>query len=377
MEEFKEIKTIINDVRSRIDTHLKFKEEYNKQLALDFSLFQFFSVGENKISQVLAYFLDEKQNHGQGNIFLKEFVKLYCDEELNFTKSLNICEKRITENRRIDIYIELENLTIGIENKIWSDDQPNQLQDYANFLNKKSQGNYILFYLNPYGLEPSLKSINDKLKEDLIKQKKLKIISYKHDIINLLNNWLVLCEADNVTHFLKEFKKFLEIKFLGKNTLNMSKELRNIIYANEREVLQLVNEYKQIENEVLNKLNIVGKELDKIYLELEYDVEISKYGPFNWERFRVYKFSVSKSRNKIWIQFSKDEIHFLSNYYLQEGTDTIFNEILSELNINRHTILNHNLSTAELVSIFLSQVKIAIESFRIYDERMISHKAIN
>lgn len=370
MEELKEIKNILNIVKSRIDAHIKFKEEYDKQLAFDFSLFQFFSIGENKISQVLAYFLDEKQNHGQGNIFLKEFVKAFYNKEIDLNKSINICEKTITEKRRIDIYIELKDLTIGIENKIWADDQPNQLNDYATFLDQKSKGNYLLLYLNPYGLEPSSKSITKKLKESLIEQEKFKIISYKHDIINLINKWLVICEADNVSHFLKEFKKFLEIKFLGKNTLNMSKELRTIIYTNEREVQQLVNEYKQIENEVLSKLNIIGKELDIINPEIENGIEIHKSGLFNWSGARVYKYSLSKNGNKIWVQFVKEEIHLYSNYYLQEGTDIIFKEILTDLNINNNIIINYNQTKSELINIFLNQIKIAKESFRIYDERM-------
>jgi uncharacterized protein YlbG (UPF0298 family) len=370
MEELKEIKNIINVVKSRIDAHLKFKEEYNKQLALDFSLFQFFSIGENKISQVLAYFLDEKQNHGQGNIFLKEFVKTFYDKELDISNSLNICEKVITKNRRIDIYIEVNGLTIAIENKIWADDQTNQIRDYANFLENRSKGNYLLLYLNPYGLEPSSKSIDDSYRNTLIEQQKLKIISYKHDIINLINNWLVICEADNVSHFLKEFKKYLEIKFLGKNTLNMSKELRSIIYENEREVQELVNEYKQIENEIINTLNNIGKELGKINTELPLGVTLTKSGLFNWEGARVYKFSVSKNGNKIWIQFVKENIRLYSHYYLQEGTDMIFKEILAELNINNYVSLNYKLPKSELINIFLNQVKIAIQSFDVYDSRM-------
>ena len=59
MKDSTEIKDILNTVKSRIDAHIKFKKEYDKQLAFDFSLFQFFKIGENKISQVLAYFLDE------------------------------------------------------------------------------------------------------------------------------------------------------------------------------------------------------------------------------------------------------------------------------------------------------------------------------
>tara|TARA_R110001592_G_scaffold21_1_gene166 strand:+ start:3187 stop:4308 length:1122 start_codon:yes stop_codon:yes gene_type:complete len=369
MNEFKEIENLINIVKSRIDAHIKFKKEYDKQLAFDFSLFQFFTIGENKISQVLAYFLDENQNHGQGNIFLKEFVRTFYDEKIEVKQLENICEKTITENRRIDIYIKLKGLTIGIENKIWADDQNNQLKDYSTYLEKQSKGKYLLLYLNPYGLEPKSKSIKEKLKESLIKEKKLKIISYKDDIISLINNWLVICEADNVSHFLKEFKKYLEIKFLGKNTLNMSNELRILINENEREVQQLVNEYKGIENEILSKLNSVGKDLDKSQPNLSFGVEISKSGLFNWNGSRVYKYSISKSGNKIWVQFVKEEIHLYLNYYLEKGTDSVFKEILTELNFNPNTEIDFNQNKSELVNIFLNHVKVANESFRIYDER--------
>ncbi len=368
-KEILEIENLLNVVKSRIDAHLKFKKEYDKQLAFDFNLFQFFSVGENKISQVLAYFLDVHQNHGQGSVFLNEFIKTFYGEEIKITQIENVCEKVITKKRRIDIYIKLKDLTIAIENKIWADDQNNQLKDYSQFLEQNSQGNYLLLYLNPYGLEPTNKSIDDKLKESLVKQNKLKVIGYKQDVIPLINNWLVNCEADNVSYFLKEFKKYLEIKFLGKNTLKMSKELRDIIYKNEREVQKLVNEYKEIENEVLTKLNTVGKELDKITPIVDTDIEISKSGLFNWEGARVYKYSVSKNENKIWVQFVKSEIHLYSNYYLQEGTDLIINDILNELGINKQKEVDHKLNKKELVDIFLKQVKIANDCLKRYDEQ--------
>jgi hypothetical protein len=369
MKEFKEIENLINIVKSRIDAHIKFKKEYDKQLAFDFSLFQFFTMGENKISQVLAYFLDENQNHGQGNIFLKEFVRTFYDEEIEVKQLENICEKIITENRRIDIYIKLKGLTIAIENKIWADDQNNQLKDYSTYLEQQSKGKYLLLYLNPYGLEPKSKSIKEKLKDSLKEQKKLKIISYKDDVISLINNWLVICEADNVSHFLKEFKKYLEIKFLGKNTLNMSNELRILINENEREVQQLVNEYKGIENDILSKLNSVGKELDKNEIDLDFGVEITKSGLFNYEGSRVYKYSISKSGNKVWVQFVKEEIHLYLNYYLQEGTDSAFRDILTELNFSTSIEINYNQNKSELVNTFLKHVRIVNESFRIYDER--------
>jgi hypothetical protein len=375
MKEFKEIENLLNIVKSQIDTHLRFKKEYDKQFALDFSLFQFFTVGENKISQILAYFLDVNQNHGQGNAFLEEFVKTLCEKDIEIEQLEIICEKTIDDNRRIDIYIKLKDLTIAIENKIWADDQNNQLSDYSNFLEENSQGNYLLFYLSPYGLEPKTKSIKENDKERLIEENKLKIISYQDDIINLINNWLLICAADNVSLFLKEFKKYLEIKFLGQNTLNMSKELRAIIQKNEREVQQLVDEYKSIENEIISKLKTVGKELDKSQpnlTNLNFGIEIRKIGPFNYNGLSVYKYSISKNGNKVWIQFVKKGMHLFSNYYLEEGTDLIFEDILTKLNINNNVPINHNQNKSELVNVFLSQVKVANESFRIYEERMSS-----
>lgn len=368
--EFKEIESILNIVKSRIDAHYKFKKEYNRQLALDFSLFQFFSVGENKISQVLAYFLDVNQNHGQGDLFLSEFLKVFTDKEIEIKQIANVCEKIITNKRRLDVYIKLKELTIGIENKVWADDQINQLKDYSEYLEKNTNGNYVLFYLNPYGIAPKLKSIDEKLSHKLYEENKLKVIGYKQDLIPLINTWLINCEADNVSYFLKEFKKYLEVKFLGKNTLNMSKELREIIYKNEREIQHLVNEYKSIESEVLAKLNAVGKELDKLNPIVDENIAISKSGLFNWEGSRVYKYSVSKGNNKIWVQLVKEEIHLYSNYYLQEGTDVIFNEILSDLGINNHKKIDYKQSKSDLKNVFLEQVKIANQSFREYDKRI-------
>jgi len=380
MVEFSEIKKLLTTVKSKIDVHKEFKKEYNKQLAFDFSLFNFFNVGENKVSQILAYFLDEKQNHGQGNIFLNEFIDFFYQKKLNINESINICEKVIENNRRIDIYIELPNTNpkkiIAIENKIWAPDQKDQLRDYAKYLEKKAKGNFLLLYLNPYGEEPSEKSIDTNFKQKLIDKKQFKIISYKEDIINLINKWLVICEADNVSHFIKEFKKFIEFKFLGNNTLNMSKNLRELIYKNEIEVKSLVNEYSAIETEIIQKLNAVGKILDEENPKINSDLEISKSGLFNWPlsnaKLRIYKYSISKGKDKIWIEFIQNGIYLFSNYYLEEDVDAKFKDAteieVKSSNLNKDKKIDYKQSEIELVRIFLEQVKIAVSIFNKYDK---------
>lgn len=361
------IEKLLTVIKSKIDVHLQFKKEYDKQLASDFSLFNFFSMGENKMSQILAFFLDEKQNHGQGNIFLKEFVKLFYHTEIDITSSLNICEKVITNKRRIDIYIELETMIIAIENKIWADDQDNQLKDYAAYL-EKSKGNYLLLYLTPYGVHPTAKSIDETLKADLIKQKKLKIISYEQDIIRLINHWLMVCQADNVSYFLKEFKKDIESKLLRKNTFSMAKDLREIIYSNEREITYLVNEYKEIEKEILAKFKKVKKKLDSISPKVSEGIQISQSHFFLWEgRKKIYKYALYKNGNKVWIQLIQEGIAFYFNYYLEKGTDDLFHKILIDLHINDITNIAHGQSANKLAAIYLDKVQIVNTAFNNYD----------
>jgi len=371
-QEYKEIENILNVVKLKIDAHLKFKEAYNKQLAFDFSLFQFFNIGENKISNVLAFFLDIYGNHGQGDVFLKEFLKDFYKKEIEIKQLENVCEKVITNGRRLDVFIQLEGLSIAIENKVWADDQNNQLKDYSTYLETKSKGQYLLLYLNPYGEDPKLKSIDEKQKKILIDNNKLKIIGYKQDIIPLINKWLAICEADNVSHFLKEFKKYLEIKFLGKNTLNMAKELRKIILENKREVKHLLNEYKQIEQEVIDKINEVGKKLNETETTSFSDLEIAKVGPKNYYSHRYYKWGISKNGNIIWAQIINEGIDLIFDYWItmEEKTKGEFEVILSDMEFKRRVNTgDYSKNTSELCDFFLNQVKIISESFTKYESK--------
>jgi hypothetical protein len=82
-------------------------------------------------------------------------------------------------------------------------------------------------------------------------------------------------------------------------------------------------------------VNIVGKKLDEESPPVNTGLEVSKSGLFKWGDTRVYKYSISKGQNKIWIQFVKEEIDLFSNHYFQEGTDGKFQEIAKSSKINR------------------------------------------
>jgi len=366
--DYNKIKQLLSIVKSKIEAHTEFKKEYNKQLAFDFNLFNFFNVGENKVSEILAFFLNPQESHGQGDVFLKEFVSQFYKEDVNLSNAYIECEKIITNKRRIDLYIKLKGFTIAIENKIWADDQPNQLKDYATFLEKETKGKFLLLYLNPYGSLPTEKSIDNEYKEELFSNKQYKRISYQNDILVLINKWAAICEAGNVTFFINEFKKYLKIKFLGNNTINMSTKLREIIYNNQDEVTALVKEYNTIGDEIVRKLNEVGKELDNHNPILNEGLTLSKSGLFNWYGTRVYKYSISKGVNKIWIQLVREGVFLYSNYYFQDGTDEKFKEITQNLNLNDKLILDHKRSKSELINIFIEQVEKTNEIFEEFDK---------
>ena len=252
------IGNLLREIKSKIDSHNEFKSAYNKQLAFDFNILNFLEINENKFSEILAYFLDSKRSHGQADAFLLKFLEYYKIDADELSKIK--CEKVIDKKRRIDIFLKFKSgKIIAVENKIWASDQYNQLKDYAKYLEKVSKGNYLLIYLSPYGHRPSELSISKHEIELLIKNRKLIISKYTHDIFELLKMWIGVCEADNVTYFLKQFKKYVEVKFLGNSTLNLNKAMKETIKQNKTEVLAIIDAYNNMQQSNENKF-------DKIYL---------------------------------------------------------------------------------------------------------------
>ncbi len=267
MIDTEKIETLLKKVKSKIEAHKEFKEAYNKKLAFDFSLFNFFDIGENKISKILTFFLNENETHGQGKTFLNEFINQFYGKNIDSKVREVRCEKKTTSGRKIDIYIEFEDTTIiAIENKIWAGDQDDQVKDYITYIDEQSKTNFLLLYLSPYGRKPSDKSIPKDY--EISKNGRLEVINYTEDIKQLINRWLAVCEADNVSHFLKEFKNYLEIKFHGNNTLNMTNKIKEIILNN------------------IEESELISKSYDKIIYELK-------------EEFRDKVFEILKNKQEI------------------------------------------------------------------------------
>ena len=155
-----------------------------------FNMFRICGVNhyENTHSAILTEFLNPKGTHGLKSKLLECFIKTLGE---NFTINGFNCENaRIyteysTPEGRIDILIEDEKRkkAIIIENKIYANDQLNQLKRYDSYAkNKYPKGNYQILYLTLNGKEAT---------EQSGKGVSYLTISYEENIIN----WLEKCVA--------------------------------------------------------------------------------------------------------------------------------------------------------------------------------------
>ena len=156
--------------------------ELDRHLARRFSPFSYIHLDENCMSKVLADLLRPESEHGQGDLFLAAFVKHLRNHEATKRgmqqifpneptwSSVRVFREALTThieawNRRIDIEIsimvERERVGIAIENKPSAEDQQAQLKDYADHLDRKYKGNYMLLYLTPDGNPPECRSLTN------------------------------------------------------------------------------------------------------------------------------------------------------------------------------------------------------------------------
>lgn len=160
---------------------------------------------------------------------LADFVFNTKNAEVTLEASIGTTNKTMTEGGRIDLLIKSGNKVIVIENKIYADDQKNQMKRYQNFC--QQYDDYRLLYLNLDGIEPSEDSIvNMVLDEDY------HIISYSEDILY----WLEQC------------KKVCKNRMLVLSSIvqysNLIKELTNQMNDNtEKELMSLLSSKDNME----------------------------------------------------------------------------------------------------------------------------------
>ncbi len=198
-----------NDYSDFVKEIENFKKEQNKQKQRGLNDYNVMKVLRKPHAEVgmhsnfIYSLLDIEGDHYQGDLFAKLFVEhalLYED----FGQIKKVQMEEDADGRRIDFTIKSDKYYIGIEMKIYAEDQPNQIADYFNDLTKKTNKNnnqkVEIFYLTLDGKEASKNSCHD------ISYKR---ISFEKHILN----WLDKCqyEVRNITNLNNAIGYYKEI----------------------------------------------------------------------------------------------------------------------------------------------------------------------
>jgi len=194
--------------------------------------FNIFSILDRERYEVTthSYFLYEllspHGSHGQSNRFLQLFLeKILNIQDYGDLKTAKVERESLTsQSRRIDFVIETEQTIVGIEMKIDANDQKNQLADYYEELQHRTnrKKNVKLYYLTLDGKDASSYSLGS-LDVDIVEN-----ISFEKEIFD----WIKLCmeisvDVSIVREALKQYLVLVE-KLTGKKE-NMVEELSELL----------------------------------------------------------------------------------------------------------------------------------------------------
>lgn len=280
-----DIKDFLSGLNTTLTSVREVTQFYDSKIAFEFNLFNFLRPDENKYSEILAYFLNPNQKHGQGKVFLDIFLK-HVELDALIDKPMQIAwEKGIDHLRRVDILLSFNGNEFGlaIENKIGAPDQENQLADYLKYL-EKNYHQYQLFYLNPNGDSPSKNSIEKKELFNAKRDKKVQIISYQEDIVWCLEQWMQCCQADKVRLFLSEFEQYIKHNILGERFMKEQDIIANCILSSNMnvELAFSINEsLQQVKRQMIAELKKIIEEIaESNNLKCDFNVNLKKNDGF-------------------------------------------------------------------------------------------------
>ncbi len=201
------------DVSYRVDLAERLQCQLDGRLATRFNVFDLIEPDENKLSDILAELLNPKGTHGQGDLFLRLFFEqlgLGSDPELRTDDATVQREAPMRgtwkENRRMDVFIHAAGVSLAIENKVDSGEQPEQVRDYLEHLRECPRGTVI--YLTPERRPPGWLSDSDL--EKYQRSKRLQCWSYQEDVSKWLTACRQGCEAQRIRDFLSDFIAYIE-----------------------------------------------------------------------------------------------------------------------------------------------------------------------
>src|SRR5690554_3158312 len=286
---------------------------------------------ENTHSAILAELLNPNGTHGLKSKLLECFIDTLGDyftiDKFDFDKS-RIHTEHSTEEGRIDILIEdNQNKAIIIENKIYANDQPEQLKRYNRYAQTYKNGYQILY----------LTLLGDNASEQSGGGVSYLSISYKENIIN----WLEKCVAiasrfptvrETIIQYINHLKQLTNQDMDIKNKEEITEVLSKI--ENLRAAQAIYQNYSATYNYLIEKhFNPKMEEFAK-QKGLEYHYERSE------EQYVRFHLTNSNWQAKCWIGFTFEgnRCHYgLCNnpnvYRISEENRKTLHENLNKLDI--------------------------------------------
>lgn len=200
-------------------------------------------------SAFLAELLNPQGTHGLSSLFLEAFLKRLGlpNDYLDVNKVSNDNKEKIIgpvtekEGGRIDIIIEDGKHAIIIENKIYAEDQKNQLLRYYNYGKEKYQDGFILIYLTLDGHEPNKCSLGNKRFD-------YACLSYSYEIVDWLEECILIAnQKPLVESIIIQYKELVkQITHTDMDT-NYSEQLLNTMLRPENVIA--VGEMLSVQND--------------------------------------------------------------------------------------------------------------------------------
>ncbi len=241
------------------------------------NIFKITNMADKEIvhSDMLAWLFNPYENHNLNDKILKEILMQLSKKDAEYISLLLLDysdlevyrEYTIDNGRRIDIVMESKNnkVIFIIENKIWSGESDNQLEDYKNYIDEKySDYNRIFLFLTPE------------------KERKEKYKGYIHITYSMIYNILNCVLQENQIKFeigviIRQYKEIIGRYIMG----SIDKEMVDLcrkLYVEHKEALDKIMQYgnttyylTEVINEILDNEQIYnGKVILKNYGHIVY-----------------------------------------------------------------------------------------------------------
>lgn len=216
-----------------------------EDLLSQFNIFETLNIVDAEIrhSNVLAWLLDPKSNHGLGDYFIRRFLKYVIsnnksalDESISLFdfESLDYSKLEIRrESQNIDLLIILESAkyVVAIENKIGSTEHGDQLARYKRITESEFRGYKKIFvYLTPDESPPNEDSewitFNYGVIADLLED----IVNYRANTLN-----------EHVLNFVTDYSTVLRRHIVGESQVD---KICRQIYRQHKQALDIIFQHK-------------------------------------------------------------------------------------------------------------------------------------